>query len=174
EIFKAQILIKKLEEYKHLNVVALNLFKVYGKGAYLADNRKKLLSLGNNMDSIEEKDPYLFHYYYYICNAYNRFWGEARKNVRFIQSNFRYRINMSLEESWRNEFGEIEEFDAIINITRSGVKLAQIPSLREKFPFRLRQSKLKSLKRSQSLKVNLRFFPYGIKAEIVEEELSEP
>ena len=136
-----KVLIPLLEDYRHLDTIAIHLFKIYSKELYDVNNRVKLFDLANDVDAIENDKPYLYHYYWYISHAYLKHWRPAEESISIIRSKFRNKINPNLREVWRDESGEVERFEARIHVTRSGYKMASIPYLQQKFPFRLNQKK---------------------------------
>jgi len=155
-----------LKEYEHLEEVAKLLFKHCGKHLEDPNNIKYLFELINSNPALEKQYPVLYHYYYYIAEAYNKSFYYAYEHIKELRSKFSH-INPTVYEVWKsNETGEAEIFEGIIK-TQKNFTRVKITELQQRFNISNADYSEIDLSPNSKHKVNLHFHLTGIRAKIL-------
>lgn len=163
---KCNSLLQEMNHHLDNNEVIKFLFKYYGHNLHLEKNRNSLSNLSRNYPFLKEDFPLRYYYYNFIAKSYNHDFYHGKQELSEIKYRF-YGINPEFSFTWCDGDGETEILiGIIIKKENKKYKAVKIPSLQQ--TFRLAKGNYDKYKANTEVKVILKFYLYGIIAEIQE------
>lgn len=154
----------EMESYLDNKDVVYFLFKQYGRNLHVPNNRIKYFDLVRQNSFLQEEYPLRYYYFTGICEFYNWKWRDGKDLLAELKFGKYYILNPDFFLYWKNSDGEIELFDAIIIVEKKLKKVKIVSPLFKEFM--LIKGKYDSFKEGGKIKVKLKFFLEGIRAEI--------
>ena len=160
-----------MEHYTDNNEIVKFLFKYYGRRLNNPNIRVKFFDLSRDHPIIEETNPLRFYYFTYIAECYSHHFQYAKNSLRNINYKFNY-LNPEFHYIWTEpEKDTPRVFDGIIVKKQHGFKKVKIPELQQQFI--LVKNKQMNYKVHTHVKVILHFYLYGIRAEVIKENIED-
>ncbi len=156
---------EELENYTDDKDVVYFLFKQYGRNLHLSNNRVRYFELIRQNSFLIDESPLRYHYFTSICEFYNWRWRDGRDALSELKQERFYTLNPDFFLYWKNNEGSVETFEGVIMRDKKIKKIMIItPFYRE---FLLVKGNYEKFNEGQDVKVKLKFFLEGIRAEIV-------
>lgn len=164
--FKCNQMIEELESYIDDKDVVYFLFKQYGRNLHLPNNRVQYFDLIRHNSFLEDESPLRYHYFTSICEFYNWRWRDGKDALNELKQERFYNLNPDFFLYWKNVEGEEEIFEGQVMMEKKIKKIMIItPFYREFF---LVKGNYERYNLGHKVKVKLKFFLEGIKAEILD------
>lgn len=162
---KAEQFIPELETYLDNKDVVYFLFKYFGRNLHDVQNRIKFFNIVRDNQFLEEQSSLRYNYFNGICEAYNYKWSESKGSLAEIKGIKQSQLNPDFFLYWKDADGELKVFEAEVTVNEKKVKRAQIsrPFFRHFF---FVSGDYSGVREGEAIKVYLKFFIDGIKAEI--------
>ncbi len=161
---KCDQLFEELKNYIDNKDVVYFLFKQYGRSLNLVNNRIKFFELVSKNEFLKTESPLRYHYFNSICEFYNLRWADGWDELSELRNERFHNLNPDFFLYWMSEDGKVEIFDAEI-IKDKKTKKVKILSPFYK-SFLLVKGNYQQYVNQQPVKVKLKFFLDGVKAEI--------
>jgi len=155
----------ELETYLDDKDVVYFLFKQYGRNLHIPNNRIKYFDLVRQNLFLSETYPLRFFYFSAVAEFYNWRWKDGKAMLNELQEERFFKINPDFFLYWKNTEGEVELFDGVI-VKEKRIFKVKIPSPFFK-EFYLIRGNYDNFKVNQDVKIKLKFYIDGVKAEIV-------
>ena len=159
--------IEELGEYTHVQEVSKFLFKYYGRRLYDPEKRASFFELLRNNEFLEKDEVLRYHFYCYVAQSYDTNFNSSFRHLDKIRHGFGF-INPDYNEVWKDSEGYDLIFDAKV-VNYKGTLAVRVSYFPRTF-FLDRKSKKEKIKVNDKVTVQLNFYLFGIKAEIVIEE----
>ncbi len=164
DVVKCEQLQIEMESYTDNKDVVYFLFKQYGRNLHVPNNRVKYFNIIRQNSFLLDEYPLRYYYFTGICEFYNWKWREGKDLLSELKFERYYILNPDFFLYWKNSDGEVELFDALITVEKKLKKVKIVSPLFKEFM--LIKGKYDSFKEGQEVKVKLKFFLEGIRAEI--------
>lgn len=162
---KCDQFLTELASYTDDRDVVYFLFKQYGRSLHIPNNRIKLFDIVRSNAFLLEEYPFRFYYFMSIGEFYNWKWKSGLDYLHEINHDRAYNVNPDFYLYWRNSDGDEEIFEGVIATEKRIKKVKVVSPFFRKFPFN--KGNFEKFKEGQSVKVKLKFYLNGIRAEIV-------
>lgn len=161
-------IVEELEGYSDNNLVIKTLFVFYGRNLHNVDYRIKYFKLIETAQFLEEEEELRYNYFNFIAECYNLNFKYAYSFISGINNKYNV-VNPEFNKEWIDPYtSEPQVFEGILKLNKKGKKVILIPHLHQFFYL---MKSYNSLEINKKYIVTLRFFIYGIRAEIGSEEL---
>ncbi|QEC67895.1 hypothetical protein FRZ67_11510 [Panacibacter ginsenosidivorans] len=162
--YQFENIIEELEMYTHNNFVLKTLFTFYGRNLHIVKYRLKFFKLIKQNPEIEDTEELKYDYFNFIAECYNKNFKYAHSYLEGISRNFHF-LSPDFNRAWLDaDTGQPQVFEGFVKLNKRGKKVILIPYLGQ---YMYLNKASKSLEINKKCQVNLYFFLYGIRAELV-------